>query len=115
MEEHKNRENPGYDTICKLCREEKEDIVHFTTKCKNLEEVRDYDIIDKNIRSPEERMRVLLFRNKNHLTVGRMLRKLWELRKKLLKPEEKKNPHVQNNSAQGNKESLNAKDIPVSV
>ena len=37
MEEHKGRGNPGYNTTCKLCRVEKEDIVHFTTKCRKLE------------------------------------------------------------------------------
>ena len=48
MEEHKGRGNPGYDAICKLCREEIEGAVHFTVKCKKLENERDYDIIDRN-------------------------------------------------------------------
>ena len=46
MEEHKGRGNQGYDTKCKLCQEEIEDIVHFTIKCKKLENKRDYSIID---------------------------------------------------------------------
>ena len=48
-----------------------------------MEEVRDYDIIDGNIGESEERMRVLLFRNKNYILVGKMIRKLWDLRKKI--------------------------------
>ena len=82
IEEHKGMGHQGYDTTCKLCQEEKEDIVHFTTKFKKLEEIRDYDIIDRSIREPEERMRVLLFRNQNHTLVGRLIRRLWDLRKR---------------------------------
>ena len=82
LEEHKGRGNQGYDTKCKLCQEETEDIIHFTIKCKKLENKRNYNIIDKNIRNPEERMRVLLFRNKNYLLVSKMLRDLWDLKKK---------------------------------
>ena len=79
MEEHKGRGNEHYDTTCKLCKKETEDIVNFIIKCKSLESKRDYKVIDKNIRNPEERMRILLFRNKNHQDVSNMLRDLWEL------------------------------------
>ena len=40
MEEHKGRGNQGYDAKCKLCQEEIEDIVHFTMKCKKIEQKR---------------------------------------------------------------------------
>ena len=112
MEKHKGRANQDYDTKCKLCQEEIEDIVHFTIKCKKLENKRDYSIIDSNIKNPEERMRVLLFRNKNFLMVSKMLRNLWDLRKNLLKQEGIKNPRVQNNLTQGDKDSLGASNIP---
>ena len=82
MEEHKGRGKTYYDSTCKLCQEEIEDIVHFTIKCKILENKRDYNIINKDIENPEERMRILLFRNRNHQAVSKMLRDLWELRKK---------------------------------
>ena len=91
MEEHKGRGNEHYDTTCKLCKKETKDIVHFIIKCKSLESKRDYKVIDKNIRNPEERMRILLFRNGNHQSVSRLLRNLWELRKKLLKQIENSN------------------------
>ena len=111
MEEHKGRGNQGYDAKCKLCQEEIEDIVHFTMKCKKLEQKRDYTIIDKNIEDPGERMRVLLFRNKNYTMVSKMLRGLWDLRKNLLKLEGIENPHVQNTFTQGNEDSLGARNI----
>ena len=57
-------------------------------------------------------MRVLLFRNKNYITVSKMLRSLWDLRKNLLKLEGIENPHVQNNLTQENKDSLGARNIP---
>ena len=89
MEEHKGRGKEHYDTTCKLCRKETEDIVHFIITCKKLESKRNYKIINKNIRNPEERMRILLYRNENHQIVSNMLRDLWELRKILLKQLEK--------------------------
>ena len=49
MEEHKGRGKPHYDTTCKLCNEETEDLVHFIVKCKKLEGKRDYNILDKKI------------------------------------------------------------------
>ena len=85
MEEHKGREKGHYDTTCKLCRKEIEDIVHFIITCKKLESKRNYKVINKNIRNPEIRMRILLFRNKNHQLVSNMLRDLWELRKNIVK------------------------------
>ena len=101
MEEHKGRGNQGYDAKCKLYQEEDEDIVHFTVKCKKVDLKRDYTIIDRNIGDPGERLRALLFINKNYLMVSKMLRGLWDLRKNLLKLELEKmkrieNPRVQN-------------------
>ena len=40
LEEHKGRGIEGYDKTCKLCKEENEDIVHFITKCRRLESIR---------------------------------------------------------------------------
>ena len=70
-------------------------MVHFITKCKNLEIKRDYNIIDINISDPEERMRTLLYRNENHQEVGGLVKNLWTLRKELtnkLVTEPNKNP-----------------------
>ena len=37
LEEHKGRSNKNYNTTCKLYGKEKEDLIHFTVKCKKLE------------------------------------------------------------------------------
>ena len=42
LEEHKGRSNKNYNTTCKLCGEEKKDLIHFIVKCKKLEKKRDY-------------------------------------------------------------------------
>ena len=83
LEEHKGRGLKNYDPNCKLCGEEKEDITHFIIKCKKLETGRDYRVIDKNIRNPEERLRKLLYRNKKYQEVGKMIKDLWTLRRDL--------------------------------
>ena len=99
LEEHKGRGRQGHDTKCRLCQEEIEDITHFTIKCKKLESKRNDEIIDKNIKDPEERMRALLFRNKDYLSVGKMLRDLWDLRNRLIKQKEIERTNTQNRKA----------------
>merc|ERR1712179_600560 len=84
-EEQIGRGKMNYDKKCKLCEKEEEDIVHFTIKCGKLEGKRNYDLINKELRDPEERMRALLFRNENHQEVGRMIKALWDVRGKMLK------------------------------
>ena len=84
LEDHKGRGLIGYDKTCKLCKENKEDIVHFIIDCKKLEESRDYNLIDKNIQNSEERMRKLLFRNNKYQEIGKMIKNLWTNRKKIL-------------------------------
>merc|ERR1712179_560718 len=74
-----------YDRKCKMCEEEVEDIVHFTVKCEKLEGKRNYNLINKNLIDPEERMRTVLFRNEKRQEVGRMIRDMWILRSELLK------------------------------
>ena len=94
LEDHKGRGLPGYDKTCKLCKEGKEDIVHFIIDCKKLEKSRDYNLIDRNINNSEEKIKVLLFRNNNYQETGKMIKKLWEERKRILetyKEKHKKN------------------------
>ena len=59
-----------------------------------LEEHRDYNLIDKSINNPEERMKTLLFRNNNYQEIGKMIKKLWEERRKIL--EKFKDRHKKN-------------------
>ena len=85
LEEVKGRGKPHYDKSCKLCYQEEEDLVHFTVKCPLLERMRDYDLIDKRIQDPKDRMIELLFRQNRYQEVGHMLKKLWNRRKCILK------------------------------
>ena len=85
LEEHIGRRNTYYDTTCKLCGEEQEDLVNFTVKCSKLERKRDPTLIDKEIKNPVERMKELLFRNREHIKVSQLVRNLWILRRDLLK------------------------------
>merc|ERR1711909_158543 len=85
LEEQVGRGRIEYDRKCKICGEEVEDIVHFTVKCEKLEGKRNYDLINKNLIDPEERMRTVLFRNEKRQEVGRMIRDMWILRSELLK------------------------------
>ena len=52
--------------------------------CEKMETYRNYDLIDKDILDPEERMRTLLFRNNRFQETGEMIKNLWFKRKYLL-------------------------------
>merc|ERR1712055_12237 len=56
--------------------------------CEKLEEARNTDLLDRGIGNPEEAMRKLLFREERKQEVGKMIRNLWESRKKQLKEKE---------------------------
>ena len=59
--------------------------MHFLTRCKKLEEKRDYNLLDRNLTDSEDRMRKLLFRNNKCYEVGKMIKEIWTLRRDLLK------------------------------
>ena len=84
LEEHKGRGIPGYDKTCKLCKRSEENIVHFTMDCEELEEIRNYNLIDSRLENSEERMITLLFYNDNFQEIGYMLKRLWKKRRNLL-------------------------------
>ena len=94
LEEHKGRGIADYNKTCRLCNEETEDIVHFLTRCSKLEEKRNYDLLDRNIIDSEERMRILLFRNKNCYEVGKMIKRTLNLEKETIedRARQKKKP-----------------------
>merc|ERR1712179_649578 len=77
----------------------------FIVKCEKLEEARSRDLLDRGTRDPEEVMRILLFRDERGQEIGRMIRNLWESRKKQLKEKEKntvdKNPQGAGVTTQG--------------
>ena len=84
LEEHKGRGVPGYNKTCKLCNDGEENIVHFIIDCKELEDTRNYSLIDNNLRDSEEKKITLLFYNENFQDIGYMLKKLWWKRRNLL-------------------------------
>ena len=83
LEEHRGRGIQHYDSTCKLCGEEVEDIVHFLIKCEKLEEKREDRLIDGTTQDPVEKLRRLLFENKKYQETGRMIKNLWILRKSM--------------------------------
>ena len=114
LEEQKGRGRVNYNKSCKLCGEEDEDLVHFISKCKSLEQKRDYSLLDREIKDPEERMRTLLFRDERRQSIGRLIKNLWDLRRQLLKEIEKRgggnsNTQTPQNIAQGYKKKKQKK------
>ena len=73
-----------------MCKEAEENIVHFLMDCGKLKAHRNYDLIDKDILNPEERMRTLLFRNNRYQETGEMIKNLWIKRRHLLGDNKKK-------------------------
>merc|ERR1711913_22954 len=89
LEEHKGRGNPHYDKTCELCKKGVEDIVHFLIDCKELEEDRNYLLIDNSLGNSEEKMIKLLFQSEDFQGTGHMIKKLWNRRKTLQKYNQK--------------------------
>ena len=89
LEEAVGRGNVYHNRTCKLCGQEEEDIVHFIVKCKALETKRRYDLLDRSIENPEERMVKLLFKQQDFQGAGRMIKELWFKRKDILKNKER--------------------------
>ena len=81
LEEHKGRGNPHYDKTCKLCKGGIEDIVHFLIDCKELEEDRNYHLIDNSLKNSEEKMIKLLFQSEDFQGTGHMIKKNVEQKK----------------------------------
>ena len=89
LEEYQGRGKPNYDTTCRLCGEEEKDILHFLIKCRKLEEKRDSRMIDGTRINAEDKLIQLLFINKDHQEVAKMIKNMWYLRKRMrddLKP-----------------------------
>ena len=84
LEEQIGRGKRGYDRTCKLCKTTEENIVHFLMDCPALEEIRDYELMEKTGKSSQDRMIELLFKTERFQEVGSLVRKLWQRRSKLL-------------------------------
>ena len=97
LEEAIGRGNLHYNTNCKLCGLGEENIVHFTVECIALEGKRNYNLIDRSIEDPRQRMINLLFNQRNYQEVGNMVRNLWLRRKAILKYKKEEEQERRNN------------------
>ena len=84
LEDQVGRGKSWYDKTCKLCRQAKEDMVHFIIDCPALEVDRNYDLIKTSSNSSQEKMIDLLFNTDKFLDTGCMIRKMWHRRRKML-------------------------------
>ena len=60
-----------------------EDLVHFLIKCSKLEEKRDPRIMEGAQMNAEDKTIQILFRNKNHQEIAKMIKNMWNLRKRM--------------------------------
>merc|ERR1712121_388434 len=74
LEEAKRRGNIFHNTICKMCKNEDEDLLHFVIECPKLENKRNYEIIDRNMTEPGKRLVHCLFKQKKYQETGKMLK-----------------------------------------
>ena len=81
LEEYQGRGKLNYNTTCKLCGEE--DLVHFLIKCNKLEEKRNPRMMEGSQMNAEDKTIQILFRNKNHQEVAKMIKNMWNLRKRM--------------------------------
>ena len=96
LEEARGRGKAYYNKICKLCGQEEEDLIHFMLKCPYLEKRRDYDIIDKSVVEPKERLIKCLFRQNEYQKTGKMIKEMWGIRRNKLEYEKKNKKATRN-------------------
>ena len=58
-------------------------------KCKSLEGKRNYNLLNRNIEDPRERIIEVLFRQEDHQGVGKMVKTLWYRRRAIIKNKER--------------------------
>ena len=83
LEDQLGRGKPNYDKTCKLCQDGKEDLDHFMVKCEKLESERDRRIIEDTDKPIQERTVEILFKSKSNQKTAIMIKKMWDLRKRL--------------------------------
>ena len=83
LEEHLVRGKTHYDKTCKLCVVEEENLENFLVKCTKLESERSKRIMEGTAIPAQEKTIEILFRNNNHQEIALMIKKMWNLRKRM--------------------------------
>ena len=87
--EIKNRHGKEKDTICSLCKQEDETLVHFILVCDKLETRRDRVLLRKYEQTTREAtVEKIFFEPEDTEELKKMLEALWRLRTRLLKREQ---------------------------
>ena len=89
LEEAMGRGKGFYNKICKLCKQEEEDLLHFMIECPCLERKRNYEIIDKRIQEPKKRLIQCLFKQRKYQETGKMIKEMWYTRRNMIEYEKK--------------------------
>ena len=89
LEEALGRGKILFNKICKLCKQEEEDLLHFMIECPHLEGKRNYEIIDEEIIEPEKRLIQCLFKQRNYQETGKMIKNMWYTRRNMIEYEKK--------------------------
>ena len=87
LEEAMGRGKKFYNKTCKLCKQGEEDLLHFLIECPCLERKRNYNILDRNIQVPKDRLIQCLFKQRKFQETGKMVKEMWYARRNMLKYE----------------------------
>merc|ERR1712055_1274154 len=87
LEKAMGRGKKFYNKTCKLCKQGEEDLLHFLIECPCLERKRNYEILDRRIPEPKDRLIQCLFRQKRFQETGKMIKEMWYVRRNMLKYE----------------------------
>ena len=102
LEEAMGRGKKFYNKTCKLCKQGEEDLLHFLIECPSLERKRNYEILDRRIQIPKDRLIQCLFRQKRFQETGKMVKEMWYARRNMLKYE-KDNKKEEKGNDEGDK------------
>ena len=108
LEEAMGRGKNFYNKTCKLCKQGVEDLLHFLIECPCLERRRNYEILDRRIQEPKDRLVQCLYRQKRHQETGKMIKEMWYMRRNMLKYE--KDSKKENKKING--DTSNRRDNP---
>ena len=75
------KRHTGGDTKCELCDNENEDLIHFLIDCKELENKRNKQIMEKNLNQDKEVMAgKILFGKEDKEDIKYMIDRMWKFR-----------------------------------